>query len=381
MVFSIVGFPADVREATLGEHGALAGCSTGGVLVDMTTSQPALAEEIARAAAERGVTAIDAPVSGGDVGARERHAVDHDRRRPRDGRAAEPCWQAMGSKWVWQGGPGAGQHAKLVNQTLIAGNMVGVCEALLYAHRAGLEPGRGLESVASGAAGSWSLSNLGPRMIRGDFAPGFTSSTSSRTSASRSKRPAAWTSRPAGAGAGPAAVPGAGGPGPRAARERRRCHPGALAKMNGVGRGRRQSGLDRFNRQRRGFSAEPRGEARRAAPRAAALRRNLPPASGCAAGGSSGRPGARSPATRGGAARRAPGRHRPGRPSRAGGDEAALVVVDQLGHAADVGHDRQPTAQHRLDHRQRVALEPRRQNQARDAGARCLRRRRRSRRA
>ena len=127
-----------MREVTLGEHGALAGCAPGGVLVDMTTSQPSLAEEIARAAAERGVTAIDAPVSGGDVGARngtlsimiggDRETVER----------LEPCWQAMGSKWIWQGPAGAGQHTKMVNQTLIAGNMVGVCEALLYAQRAGL---------------------------------------------------------------------------------------------------------------------------------------------------------------------------------------------------------------------------------------------------
>jgi 3-hydroxyisobutyrate dehydrogenase len=173
VVFSIVGFPADVREATLGERGSLAAMKPGSVLVDMTTSQPALAQEIAAKAVERGVTAIDAPVSGGDVGARngtlsimiggDRATVDR----------LEPCWKAMGSKWVWQGGPGAGQHTKLVNQTLIAGNMVGVCEALLYAQRAGLNLDTVLESVASGAAGSWSLSNLGPRMMKGDFAPGF----------------------------------------------------------------------------------------------------------------------------------------------------------------------------------------------------------------
>jgi 3-hydroxyisobutyrate dehydrogenase len=173
VVFSIVGFPADVREAILGPNGALAGCRPGSVLVDMTTSQPALAEEIAQAATERGVKALDAPVSGGDVGARggtlsimvggDRDAFE----------ALEPCWQTMGAKWVWHGGPGAGQHAKLVNQTLIGGNMVGVCEALLYAHRAGLNLESVMESVSSGAAGSWSLSNLAPRMIRGDFAPGF----------------------------------------------------------------------------------------------------------------------------------------------------------------------------------------------------------------
>lgn len=173
VTFSIVGFPADVRQVILDADGALAGCRTGCVLVDMTTSQPALAEEIAAAAAERGVAAIDAPVSGGDVGARggtlsimiggDAAAVE----------SLTPFWKAMGSKWVRHGGPGAGQHAKMVNQTLIGGNMVGVCEALLYAQRAGLDLEKVLESVSSGAAGSWSLSNLGPRIIRGDFAPGF----------------------------------------------------------------------------------------------------------------------------------------------------------------------------------------------------------------
>jgi len=173
VVFSIVGFPVDVREATLGPDGALAGCRAGSALVDMTTSQPALAEEIAQAAAKRGVMALDAPVSGGDVGARGGTLsimVGGDRETFE---ALIPCWQAMGSKWVWHGAAGAGQHAKLVNQTLIGGSMVGVCEALLYAHRAGLNMDAVMESVASGAAGSWSLSNLGPRIISGNFAPGF----------------------------------------------------------------------------------------------------------------------------------------------------------------------------------------------------------------
>jgi 3-hydroxyisobutyrate dehydrogenase len=173
VVFSIVGYPDDVREVTLGEHGALAGLRSGGVLVDMTTSQPALAKEIAQAASLRGVTAIDAPVSGGDVGARNGTLsimIGGDRATVEQ---LEPCWQAMGSKWIWQGPPGAGQHTKMVNQILITGNMVGVSQALLYAARAGLDLDQALEAVASGAAGSWSLSNLGPRMIRGDFAPGF----------------------------------------------------------------------------------------------------------------------------------------------------------------------------------------------------------------
>ena len=173
VIFSIVGFPEDVRETILGQHGALGGCNVGNVLVDMTTSQPALAIEIAERAEVAGVHSVDAPVSGGDVGARggtlsimiggDEAVVD----------ALQPCWQAMGKTIVYQGGPGAGQHTKMVNQTLIASNMVGVCEALLYAYRAGLDLETVMKSVASGAAGSWSLSNLAPRIIQGNFDPGF----------------------------------------------------------------------------------------------------------------------------------------------------------------------------------------------------------------
>jgi 3-hydroxyisobutyrate dehydrogenase len=173
VVFSMVGFPRDVREIVLGERGALAGLRAGGVLVDMTTSQPALAVEIADAARARGAHALDAPVSGGDVGAREARLsimVGGDA----DAFAAVlPCFERMGKTIVHQGGPGTGQHTKLVNQTLIAANMVGVCEALVYAHRAGLDLEAVLRSVGSGAAGSWSLANLAPRMLAGDFAPGF----------------------------------------------------------------------------------------------------------------------------------------------------------------------------------------------------------------
>jgi 3-hydroxyisobutyrate dehydrogenase len=173
VIFSIVGFPHDVRQVILGEQGALAGCKTGDILVDMTTSEPSLAQEIAAAGGAKGVHSVDAPVSGGDIGAREarlsimiggeREVVD----------ALMPCFTAMGKTIVYQGGAGAGQHTKMVNQTLIATNMIGVCEALLYAHRAGLDLSTVMESVASGAAGSWSLSNLGPRIIDGNFDPGF----------------------------------------------------------------------------------------------------------------------------------------------------------------------------------------------------------------
>jgi 3-hydroxyisobutyrate dehydrogenase len=173
VVFTIVGYPADVRSVILGPDGVLAGCNTGTLIVDMTTSQPALAIEIAQAALEQGVLSIDAPVSGGDVGAREARLsimIGGDRDAVQ---AVMPCFQALGKTIVHQGGPGAGQHTKMVNQTLIASNMVGVCEALLYAYRAGLDLDQVLQSVSSGAAGSWSLSNLAPRMIQGNFDPGF----------------------------------------------------------------------------------------------------------------------------------------------------------------------------------------------------------------
>ncbi len=173
VVFTIVGYPSDVRDVILGHDGVLAGCKAGNIVVDMTTSEPSLAVEIAARAAEKGVHSVDAPVSGGDVGAREARlsimiggdadVVD----------ALRPCFECMGKTIVRQGGPGAGQHAKMVNQTLIASGMVGVCEALLYAFKAGLDLDAVLQSVASGAAGSWSLSNLGPRIIQNNFDPGF----------------------------------------------------------------------------------------------------------------------------------------------------------------------------------------------------------------
>jgi len=173
VVFSIVGFPSDVREVLLGEDGALAGSKPGNVLVDMTTSEPSLAVEVYEAAKARGVASVDAPVSGGDVGAREARLSIMIGGDADVVAGLQPCWEAMGKTIVRQGGAGAGQHAKMVNQTLIATNMIGVCEALLYAYRAGLDLETVMQSVASGAAGSWSLSNLGTRMIANNFDPGF----------------------------------------------------------------------------------------------------------------------------------------------------------------------------------------------------------------
>ncbi len=173
VIFSIVGFPSDVREVMLGKDGALAGSKKGNVLIDMTTSEPSLAVEIYEAAKAKGVHSVDAPVSGGDIGAKnaalsimiggDKDVVE----------ALQPCFGAMGKTIVHQGGPGCGQHTKMANQILIATNMIGVCESLLYGYKAGLDLETMLKSVGPGAAGSWSLSNLGPRMMANNFDPGF----------------------------------------------------------------------------------------------------------------------------------------------------------------------------------------------------------------
>jgi 3-hydroxyisobutyrate dehydrogenase len=173
VVFTIVGYPRDVREVILGKDGALAGSKSGNVIADMTTSQPSLAAEIYEAAKAKGVHTVDAPVSGGDIGAREARLSIMIGGDKEIAEALQPCFEAMGKTIVHQGGPGAGQHTKMVNQTLIATGIIGVCEALLYAYKAGLDLNTVLQSVSGGAAGSWSLSNYGPRMISGNFDPGF----------------------------------------------------------------------------------------------------------------------------------------------------------------------------------------------------------------
>ena len=173
VVFAIVGFPKDVREVFLGTQGALAGAKPGTILVDMTTSDPSLAVEIAAAARAKGVHALDAPVSGGDIGAREARLsimIGGDKEVVE---ALQPCWQAMGKTIIHQGGPGAGQHTKMVNQILISTTMIGLCEALLYGHKAGLDLETVFKSVSTGAAGSMSLTNLGPRILANNFDPGF----------------------------------------------------------------------------------------------------------------------------------------------------------------------------------------------------------------
>lgn len=173
VIFTIVGYPNDVREVYFGADGVLAGCRPGAIVVDMTTSQPALAVEIAEAAKAHGVHAVDAPVSGGDVGAREARLSIMIGGEKEIVEALAPCWQAMGKTFIHQGPAGAGQHTKLVNQILVAAGMIGICESLLYAYKAGLDLDTVLQSVAPGAAGSWALSNLAPRIIANNFAPGF----------------------------------------------------------------------------------------------------------------------------------------------------------------------------------------------------------------
>jgi 3-hydroxyisobutyrate dehydrogenase len=173
VVITMVGTPDDVEAIYLGADGIVAKARAGALLIDMTTSSPALAEKVAAAAAARGLRAVDAPVSGGDVGAREAKLSimvggDEDAFR-----RAQPILALMGTKIVRQGGPGAGQHTKLCNQIVIASTMLGVCEGLAYAQRSGLDAATVLESIGGGAAGSFLLNNLGPRILRGDFAPGF----------------------------------------------------------------------------------------------------------------------------------------------------------------------------------------------------------------
>ena len=173
VVFSMVGYPSDVEQVFLGENGALSGLASGSAIVDMTTSRPGLAVKIANEASSKGVMALDAPVSGGDIGAREARLSIMAGGPDEAFEALTPLWKLMGTTFILHGPAGCGQHAKMVNQILIASGMVGLCEAMLYAKQSGLNPELVLKSVSTGAAGSWSLSNLTPRILKGDFAPGF----------------------------------------------------------------------------------------------------------------------------------------------------------------------------------------------------------------
>jgi len=173
IVFTIVGFPRDVREVYLGSDGLMPVARSGQVFVDMTTTAPQLAVELDAAARARGASILDAPVSGGDVGARNATLSIMIGGEASVFERVKPLFEVMGKRILHLGSAGAGQHTKMANQIVIAGTMVGVCEALLYGHRAGLDVPSMVECIRGGAAACWSLDNYAPRILRRDFDPGF----------------------------------------------------------------------------------------------------------------------------------------------------------------------------------------------------------------
>lgn len=173
IVFTIVGFPEDVRQVYLGESGILTTAKSGSIVVDMTTTEPSLAIEIHQVAQAQDVSSIDAPVSGGDVGAREARLAIMIGGDQETVDAIHPLFEAMGQNIVYQGVAGSGQHTKMCNQITISGTMIGVCEALLYGAKAGLDLEIMLSTISKGAAGCWSLDNLAPRVLKRNFDPGF----------------------------------------------------------------------------------------------------------------------------------------------------------------------------------------------------------------
>lgn len=173
VVITIVGFPSDVEAVYLGENGVLSQAKSGATVIDMTTSSPDLAVKIYQAAKDKGIASIDAPVSGGDIGAREARLSIMVGGDTDAFEKVKPLFEIMGKNIVLQGGAGAGQHTKMCNQVAIASGMMAICEAMAYAKTSGLNPETVLKSIESGAAGSWSLSNLAPRILKGDYAPGF----------------------------------------------------------------------------------------------------------------------------------------------------------------------------------------------------------------
>jgi len=173
VVITMVGEPSDVEDIYLGENGLVANAKEGTYLIDMTTSTPSLAIKIDEAAKQKGIYTLDAPVSGGDVGAREAKLAIMVGGDEAVFEACKPILETMGENIVYQGPAGSGQHTKMCNQIAIASNMIGVAEAMVYAKKSGLNPETVLKSITTGAAGSWSLSNLAPRMIAGNFEPGF----------------------------------------------------------------------------------------------------------------------------------------------------------------------------------------------------------------
>ena len=170
---SIVSLPSDVEQVHLGEQGTLQAPDQPKILIDFTTSSPGMAERLAEQAAAQGAMALDAPVSGGDVGAREGRLSIMVGGPEAAFRSAQPLFEQMGTTIVHHGDPGAGQRAKLINQILVAGGMLGLAEAMAFCQQSGLDYDRVLQSVSAGAAGSWAVDNLAPRVAREDFAPGF----------------------------------------------------------------------------------------------------------------------------------------------------------------------------------------------------------------
>ncbi len=173
VIITIVGYPADVEQVYLGPDGLIARAKPGSILIDATTSSPTLAARIASSAAAKGVIAFDAPVSGGDVGARNAKLAIMVGGDSAAFERVRPVLERMGSNVARMGGPGAGQHTKMANQIAIASTMMGVCECLSYARNAGLDPEAVLKVIGTGAASSFLLNSLGPRMIKGDYAAGF----------------------------------------------------------------------------------------------------------------------------------------------------------------------------------------------------------------
>ncbi|HDU7437251.1 TPA: NAD(P)-dependent oxidoreductase [Listeria monocytogenes] len=173
ILISMVGYPKDVEELYLGENGFLENLAVGTVAIDMTTSSPALAKKMAEFGREKGIGVLDAPVSGGDIGAKNGTLSIMVGGSEDVFLKVKPIFDILGSSVILQGDAGAGQHTKMVNQIAIASNMIGVTEAIIYAEGAGLNPSRVLDSISGGAAGSWSLANLIPRVLKDDFSPGF----------------------------------------------------------------------------------------------------------------------------------------------------------------------------------------------------------------
>lgn len=173
IVFTIVGHPADVREVYLGENGILKAEAPCSIVVDMTTSQPSLAKTLFEEAAKKGIESLDAPVSGGDVGARDANLAIMVGGKREIFEKVLSLFKLMGPTISFMGGPGSGQHTKVCNQVLVAGNMIGVCESLLYASKQGLDKQQVIDIIGKGAASSWLINNLGPRIVQGNYDPGF----------------------------------------------------------------------------------------------------------------------------------------------------------------------------------------------------------------